>query len=128
MSFGESAVSDHWILAYDNEGEVYTNLEPTRENIEHCLSWFNGTTTFGCDIGRGDVDTMLRCFGEPDRRFIEGMRDGSSFVVRKEGPVGGTRVPVRHGAGPGQSFLVDPSEVLTPAEALRVMLFFRETE
>lgn len=121
-------MANGWILDYDNDGEVYTNLEPSRENIERCLSWFDGRTKFGCGIGRERADTGLRCFGEPDKRFIEGMRDGTPFVVRKAGPAGGAAVMVRYGAGPTQSILIDPSDLLTPAEALAVMLSFRESE
>ena len=73
-------------------------------------------------------DTGLRCFGEPDRRIIEGMRAGSSFVIRRAGPVGGSPLPVRHGAGPSETFLVDPSELLSPTEALDVFDCFRKTE
>ena len=121
-------MTNDWQLAYDDDNEVYTCFEATRENIESFLHSFDGRTRFRCTIGRDSTDSYFACLGEPDKRFIEGLWEGSPFVLRRVGPVGGTPVPVRCGTRPSETFLVDPSEVLTAGEALTVMLSYRERD
>lgn len=126
-------MTDDWVLEYDNGGEIYTtSVDVSRDRIEQCLSQFDGTTTFYFGFSRTSADERLHYFGEPDKRVLEGLygrsRGGFNFVVRKSSRVSGAPVPVKCGAGPTQAFLVDPSEMLTPAEALAVMDYFRTTE
>jgi hypothetical protein len=70
-----------WQLHYDNDNEIYTTPdEATRENIERWLGRFDGVRQFEFAIFREMEDTGLRCMGEPDRRIIEGMRNGASYL------------------------------------------------
>ncbi len=95
------------------------------------MALFNASTTFYCCLSDTADESCLWCFGEPNRRVIEGrlFEDGSIFhfvLTKTAEAAAGEVVVVKCGMEPGEVVTVEPSEVLTAAEAEAVFLeFFR---
>jgi hypothetical protein len=123
-------MSNRWLLEHDNEGEFYTRPRTNQVLIREALRSFDGRMTFYCCLFDTTDESCLWCVGEPDRRVIEGrlFEDDTIFhfvLSRRTGPAG-EAVKVKCGMQPSDLVKVEPSEVLTLAEAAAVFLkFFR---
>jgi hypothetical protein len=124
---------DHrWLLAHDNEGEVYTRPHTNKALIREVLQLFNGSTTFYCCLYDNTDESCLWCVGEPDRRIVEGrlIEDDTifHFVLRKKAHMLGEKVTVRYGMPPDELVTVDASEILTAEEATKAYLAFHRNK
>lgn len=119
---------DRWLLEHDKEGEVYTRPHTTKKLITEVLESFNGSTIFYCCLFDTTDEAYLCCFGEPERRVIEGriIEDGAiiHFVVSRKVDDENQTVVVKHGMQPDELVKVKETEVLTPSKATAIFISF----
>lgn len=121
---------ERWILEYDRDEEIYTELSADDAAIERVVGMFDGRHTFYCCLSATADGSCLWCSGEPDRRLMEGrLIVGTTvrhFILRHR--IMGNRGdgPVRHGPDPNAVIEVTPPEIFSPAEVLSILRSFRD--
>jgi hypothetical protein len=115
---------DDWLLEHNLDGEVYTGVAATEENIRRLLGSFDGIRRFYCCLSSTQTEDSLACWGEVGQRVVEAsLPDNPRYsVLSRTSMPSGRFINLR--PGDGQVYSVDESHLISPQDCLSLFLTF----